>query len=104
MEQEIRGITSIKTSQKSKIRSMPRAKGAEHLELFLLEKNKTRLEKEKTNSDKKMTQIAEDLESINDEMSKLKELATNEKGKEGNARKFKKLVPKKPIKAMKFEY
>ncbi len=104
MEQEVRGITSIKTSQKSKIRSMPRAKGAEHLELFLLEKNKTRLEKEKTNVDKRITQIAEDLKSIDEEVSELKGLVANEKGKEGDAQKFKKLVPKKPIKVMKFEY
>jgi len=86
---------------------MPRAKGAEYLELFLLEKNKTRLEKEKTNVDKRTTQIAEDLESIDEEISELKGLVANEKGKEvkeGDAQKFKKLVPKKPIKVMKFEY
>lgn len=104
MEQEIRGITSIKTSQKAKIRSMPRAKGSEHLDLFILQKNKTRLEKEKTNVDKRMTLIAEGLESIDDEISELEGLVADEKGKDTDVRKFKKLLPKKPMKVMKFEY
>jgi len=104
LEQDVRGITSIKTGQKAKIRSMPRAKGSEHLDLFLLGKNRTRLEKEKTNVDKRMTQIREDLEGIDDEISELETLVGDETGEGTDVRKFEKLVPKKQMKVMKFEY
>lgn len=104
MEQDIPGLTSINTSQKSKVRSMIRAKGSEHLDLFLLEKNKARLEKEKINVEKRKAQVEDDLNGIKEEISELESLVSGEKGKEGDAQKFKKLVPKKPIKVMKFEY
>jgi len=104
LEQDVRGITSIKTGQKAKVRSMPRAKGSEHLDLFLLGKNRTRLEKEKTNVDKRMTQIREDLEGIDDEISELGGMVVGEQGEARNVQKFKKLLPKKPMTVMKFEY
>ncbi|MDO9580061.1 MAG: hypothetical protein Q7J06_05775, partial [Bacteroidales bacterium] len=69
MEQDIQGITSIKTSQKSKIRSMPRSKGSEYLDLFLLGRNKARLEKEKTNVVKRKDQVEDDIRTIEEEIS-----------------------------------
>jgi len=104
MEQEIPGITSIKTSQKSKIRSMPKAKGSEHLDLFLLGKNKIRLEKEKMNIEKRNNQVEETLNGIYQEISELKGLVSTEKPNETAEPQYKKMVPKKPMKVMKFEY
>jgi len=104
LEQEIPGITSIKTSQKSKIRSMPRAKGSEYLDLFLLGKNKARLEKEKVNVEKRSSQVVEDLKVIHEEISELEgEISGGEPNKTATQR-YKKKVPKKPMKVMRFEY
>jgi len=104
LEQDLRGITSIKTSQKSKIRSMPRAKGSEYLDLFLLGKNKTRLDKEKKNVEKRKNQVEENLNGLYQEISELEGLLSTEKRNETAEPQYKKMVPKKPMKVMKFEY
>jgi len=104
LEQDVRGVTSIKTGQKAKIRSMPRSKGSEHLDLFLLGKNRTRLEKEKSNVDKRMTQIREDLEIIDNEISELEDEVLGKEPIKTAAQGYKKKVPKKPMKVMRFEY
>jgi len=51
-----------------------------------------------------MTQIEEDLESIDDEISELGGMVVGEQGEARNVQKFKKLLPKKPMTVMKFEY
>ena len=104
MEQDIPGLTSIKTSQKAKVRSMRRAKGAEYLELFLLGKNKTRLEKEKINIEKRKAKVEEDIKSIDQEKSELESMVAGEERKETAGFQYKKMVPKKPMKLMKIEY
>jgi len=104
MEQEIPGITSIKTSQKSKIRSMPRAKGSEYLDLFLLGKNKARLEKEKANVEKRNAHVTVELKAIDEEISELEGEISGGEPKETAEPQYKKMVPKKPMKVMKFEY
>ena len=104
MEQEVRGITSIKTSQKSKIRSMPRAKGSEYLDLFLLGKNKARLEKEKTNVEKRTLQVVQDLKTIDEEISELEIEISGSEPKKTAVQAYKKKVPKKPMTVMRFDY
>ena len=104
MEQEVRGITSIKTSQKSKVRSMPRAKGSEHLDLFLLGKNKARLEKEKTNVEKRTLQVVQDLKTIDEEISELEIEISGSEPKKTAVQAYKKKVPKKPMTVMRFDY
>jgi len=104
MEQDIPGLTSINTSQKSKVRSMSRAKGSEHLDLFLLEKNKARLEKEKINVEKRKVQLEDDLNGIKEEISELEGMVSGEKSEKKAVSKYKKMVPKKPMKTMKIEY
>jgi len=104
MEQDIPGLTSIKTSQKSKVRSMPRSKGSEYLDLFLLEKNKARLEKEKKNVEKRKAQVEEDIKSIDQEKLELESMVAGEERKETAGFQYKKMVPKKPMKLMKIEY
>ena len=104
MEQEIPGITSIKTSQKSKIRSMHRARGSEYLDLFLLGKNKARLEKEKTNVEKRSLQVVEDLKTIDEEISELESEISGVEPKIPVAQGYKKKVPKKPMKVMTIDY
>ena len=104
MEQDIPGLTSIKTSQRAKVRSMPRGKGAEYLELFLLGKNKTRLEKEKINIEKRKVQVGENLKAVDQEISELEGEVSGKNRKETAAQQYKKMVPKKPMKMMKIEY
>ncbi|MDO9514523.1 MAG: hypothetical protein Q7J01_00285 [Syntrophales bacterium] len=104
MEQDIQGITSIKTSQKSKIRSMPRTKGSEYLDLFLLGKNKARLEKEKTNVVKRKDQVEDDIRTIEEEISELEGAVAGGEQREPAKTQYKKMVPKKPLKVMKLDY
>lgn len=104
MEQDIQGITSIKTSQKSKVRSMPRAKGSEYLDLFLLGKNKARLEKENINVGKKKLQVGEDLKAIDEEIAELETEISGSEPKKTTVQGYKKKVPKKPMTVMRFDY
>jgi len=104
LEQDLRGVSSIKTSQKSKVRAMPRAKGSEYLDLFLLGKNKTRLEKEKINVEKRNVQVGDDLKVIDKEISELEGEISGKEPIKTTAQGYKKKVPKKPMKVMRFEY
>jgi len=104
MEQDIPGITSIKTSQKSKVRSMPKAKGSEYLDLFLLGKNKARLDKEKTNVKKRNAHVTDELKAVDEEISKLEGEISGGEPKETAAQQHKKMFPKKPMKVMKIDY
>lgn len=104
MEQDIPGITSIKTSQKSKVRSMPKAKDSEYLDLFLLGKNKARLKKENINVSKRKVQVEEELKAIDEEIAELEDAVSGEGPKETAAQRYKKMVPKKPMNVMKIEY
>lgn len=48
-----RTVSDIKTALRAKIRSKPKVRGSEFLEMFILEKNKARLEQERGNVEKK---------------------------------------------------
>ena len=104
MEQDIQGVSSIKTSQKSKVRAMPRAKGSEYLDLFLLGKNKARLEKENINVTKRKIHVEGELKAIDEEIMELGGAVSREEPKETAFSKYRKMVPKKPMKVMKVEY
>lgn len=66
-----RTVSDIKTALRAKIRSKPRVRGSEFLEMFILEKNKARLEQEKENIDKKRDQVTNDIQFIDDELEDL---------------------------------
>ncbi len=66
-----RTVSDIKTALRAKVRSKPRVRGSEFLEMFILEKNKARLEQEKENIDKKRDQVTNDIQFIDDELEDL---------------------------------
>ena len=97
-------VSDIKTALRAKIRSKPKVRGSEFLEMFILEKNRARLEQEKENVEKKRGQIDKDLEFIDDELGELQE-TVSETGK----RNLKKVKPKRSktpesMKTMTVEY
>ena len=99
-----RTVSDIKTALRSKVRSKPRVGGSEHLEMFVLEKNKARLEQEKENVEKRKTQIEKDIAVIDEELETLEDLTSETKGAAVNTAKHKKFVPPKPMKLMKINY
>ncbi|MCG2757076.1 MAG: hypothetical protein L6263_01410 [Desulfobacteraceae bacterium] len=103
MEKKRRTVSDIKTALRSKVRSKPRVRGSEYLEMFVLEKNKSRLEQEKENVAKRETQIEKDISVIDDELKDLEELLSQDKDT-SVTKKHKKLIPSKPMKTMKIEY
>jgi len=66
-----RTVSDIKTALRAKVRSKPRVRGSEFLEMFILEKNRSRLEQEKEGVDKKSSQIIKDIQFIDDELEDL---------------------------------
>jgi len=98
-------VSDIKTAIKAKVRSKPRAKGSEYLEIFVLEKNKARLEQEKENVEKRREQIEKDISAIGEEIEALGAKVPEIKGATVNTEKHKKkLIYPKPMKMMKIEY
>ncbi len=95
-------VSDIKTAQRCKLRSKPRVKGAEYLEMFVLEKNKARLEKEKETVVKRREQIEKDISAIDEEFKALGAEVSEIKDATVNTEKHKKLI--KPMKMMKIEY
>jgi len=97
-------VSDIKTALRAKIRSKPKVRGSEFLEMFILEKNRARLEQEKENVEKKRGQIDKGLEFIDDELGELQE-TISETGK-CNLKKVKPKRSKTPgsMKTMTVEY
>jgi len=98
-----RTVSDIKTALRAKVQSKPRVRGSEYLEMFVLEKSRSRLEQEKENVEKRKTQIEKDIFVIDDELKNLEELLSQDKGT-NVTKKHKKLTPSKPMKTMKIEY
>lgn len=71
MGKKRRTVSDIKTALRAKVRSKPKVRGSEFLEMFILEKNRARLEQEKENIEKKRGQIDKDIEFIDDELEQL---------------------------------
>jgi len=104
MHSKRRTVSDIKTALRSKVRSKPRVKGSEYLEMFVLEKNKARLEQEKGNVEKRKEQIEKDISVIDEELDKLEDVIPEREGTTLNTEKHKKLIPPNPMKMMKIDY
>ena len=104
MAKKRRTISDIKTALRAKIRSSPRVRGSEHLEMFVMEKNKARLEQEKENLENRKTQIKEDISFIDEELAKLENTVSQGKDSAINLKKHKKIMPSKPLKTMTVDY
>ena len=100
-----RTVSDIKTALRAKIRSKPKVRGSEFLEMFILEKNKARLEQERGNVEKKIEQIEKDIGFIDEELEELHITVDGSKQSNRNTLKHKdSKAPKKPIKTMTIEY
>ena len=71
---------------------------------FILEKNKARLEQETENLEKRKIEIQKDISIINEELQTLENVLSGEKIEETAAQRYKKTVPKNPMKAMTIDY
>ncbi len=100
----LRTLSDIKTAVRAKVRSKPRVRGSEFLEMFILEKNKSRLEQEMANVCKRNRQIEKDISSIDKELHTLEDALAEDKEDNGNRPKPAKRTPSKPITVMKVEY
>ena len=104
MSATLRTLSDIKTAVRAKLRGKPRVRGSEFLEMFILEKNKSRLEQEKANVGKRSNQIEKDISFLDEELQTLGDALTEGKTDNGNQPKPIKRTPSKPIKVMKVEY
>lgn len=97
-------VSDIKTALRANVRSKPKVRGSEFLEMFILEKNRARLEQEKENIEKKRGQIDKDIEFIDDELEELQERVS--KTKNCNLKRVKQKHSKAPesMEAMTIEY
>lgn len=73
MQQKLTGINKLRTAQKSRVRSMPKQKGGEYLDLFLAQKRLERLERERENTGARSQRIDEDFEDLSTEVGKLQD-------------------------------
>lgn len=99
-----RTVSDIKTALKAKVRSRPKVRGSEFLEMFILEKNKARLEQEKENIEKKRGQVDRDIEFIDEELEELRDAVDQSKKFDRNTPKHKDSKAPKSIKTMTIDY
>jgi len=107
MGDKMRTVSDIKTALRAKIRSKPKVRGSEFLEMFILEKNKARLEQEGLNVDKKREQINKDIDFIDEELEELQNTVDRSTGsnlKADKQRLSKVSESKKTMKTMSIEY
>lgn len=103
MNQKREGLFDMRTPQKIKMRSMPKA-GGNHLDLYMLIKEKDRLEQEKVNVDKRKKQLETNLKEINKDIKKLEKSLSEGKKELPVEEREKKKFPKKQIKTMTVDY
>ena len=73
MEQKITGIVALRTAQKARVRSMPKQKGQEYLDVYLAQKLIGRLERERENTELRSRRIDEDYTELSADVRKLQE-------------------------------
>lgn len=73
MEQKITGIVKLKTAQKARVRSMPKQKGQEYLDIYLAQRLADRLERERENVDIRSERVDEDYAELSADLRKLKD-------------------------------
>lgn len=66
-----RGLSDVKTAQKGRLRSRPRAAGSRLLELYLLTKEKDRLKQHKVVIDKKNKDVETEVKDVEEEMKRM---------------------------------
>ncbi len=71
MKREVRGLANIKTAQRCKIHAKPKLSGTEHLDLFLLQKNRNRLQQEMQYVQERQERLKKDIQGIDEEMAKI---------------------------------
>lgn len=91
------GLSGIKTSQKAKVRSRPKVEGSEHLDAYLLIKERQRLEGYQSVIDRNSERTEDELESVKKEIEKLEERIPLAKGSSGAREKTVRAAPYKTI-------
>ena len=71
MEQKITGIVKLRTAQKARVRSMPKQKGQEYLDIYLAQRLTNRLERERENVEVRRERIDEDYAELSTDVRKL---------------------------------
>lgn len=75
MTRKARGLANIKTAQRCKIRAKPRKADTDYLDLFVLQKNRTRIEQEMRNLQGRLEELNEDIQRIDKAMTQISESA-----------------------------
>jgi len=107
MRKKPRSVSDINTAVSAKLRSRPRLKRAEFLDMFILEKNKVRLEQERENLSKRVSQIEKDISVLDGEIEILNSIVAESKDKDvivDTGKHEKKQMPPKPMTMMKIDY
>lgn len=103
MRQTVGGLNEINTSQKAKIRSMPKSPGRDYLDLYLMTLEKDRLEQEKIQTEKRKSRVDTDLERISHKMGELKKAIPKE-DRVSSKEMSEKRVSAEPFKIMSLDY
>jgi hypothetical protein len=99
-----RTVSDIKTALRAKVRSAPRMRGGEYLEMFVLMKNKIRLEQERDNSTKRIEQIEKDISLIDHTLEILDGMASEKEDFSVNTEELNNLIPPNLLKTMAIDY
>lgn len=99
-----RTLSDIKTVLKGRVRALPKNKGSETLEMFILEKNRVRLEQERVNIAKRLAHIDKEISVIDDELKKLKGRVSQDNYKTTNSADHEKRKYAKKMKKMSIDY
>ncbi|MEK7842585.1 MAG: hypothetical protein AAB197_07920 [Deltaproteobacteria bacterium] len=75
MSRKTLGLSDIRTGQKAKIRSMPKRRGKDYLDLFSMTMKKTRLENERRTLDKRKENIEAEIKDLKREIEKMEQVA-----------------------------
>lgn len=105
MKQKASGLSNIKTSQKTKLHTIPKkVRDSDYLDLYLLAKERARLEQEKSVVDRRNGQLEENLEQLQQQIETLQKAAAEEDGEVKDKEKVKKKTSQKEWKTMTLEY
>lgn len=71
MQQKTTGINKLRTAQKARVRSTPKQKGGEYLDLFLAQKRLERLQRERENVGARSQRIDEEFAELSARVGRL---------------------------------
>jgi len=105
MRRKASGLSDIKTSQKTKLHTMPKkVRDSDYLDLYLLTKEKDRLEQEKSAVDKRRKRLEENLKELQQQIETLQKAAAGEDGEAKDKEKVEKKISQKEWKTMTLGY